>query len=162
MLVGEQPGDAEDLAGCPFVGPAGRVLDLALGAAGLARDQVYVTNAVKHFKWESRGKRRLHKRPGSGEIMACQFWLAREIAAYQPRVIVALGSVAVRSVLGQEMPLAAARGRIHDHSSGAKVVVTYHPAAILRARADAERLRAVLVGDLVKALNLSRRDAPKA
>jgi DNA polymerase len=151
MLVGEQPGDAEDRAGLPFVGPAGRILDEALLAAGLERRKLYVTNAVKHFKWEARGKRRLHKRPTAAEVTACRFWLAREIEAVRPRLIVALGATAVRSLLERELPVAAARGKVYRHASGVEVAITYHPSAVLRADANAAKIRAALVQDLRRA-----------
>jgi DNA polymerase len=151
MLVGEQPGDQEDREGRPFVGPAGRVLDECLAAAGLERKGVYVTNAVKHFKWEPRGKRRLHKRPSSSEIDACQLWLAREIHFEQPRVIVALGATAARALLNRQVSVAASRGHKLVHPSGSDIVVTYHPAAVLRADAAALEIRAALVEDLGRA-----------
>jgi uracil-DNA glycosylase len=152
MLVGEQPGDREDLEGRPFVGPAGRVLDECLAAAGLERNDVYVTNAVKHFKWERRGKRRLHKRPSASEIDACQPWLAREIDFERPRVIVALGATAARALLIHQISVAASRGHKLAHPSGSEIVVTYHPSAVLRAAAASLEIRAALVEDLRRAL----------
>jgi DNA polymerase len=152
LLVGEQPGDEEDLRGTPFVGPAGRVLDDALKQAGLLRSEVYVTNAVKHFKWEPRGKRRLHKRPNVSEIGACNHWLAAEIAATQPRVIVALGATALRAVSGSSYPIEQARLADVVHSTGARVVATYHPSAILRADDERrEQWRGLLISDLRRA-----------
>jgi uracil-DNA glycosylase len=156
MLVGEQPGDEEDLRGKPFVGPAGRLLDGILQEAGIARDQVYVTNAVKHFKWEPRGKRRIHKRPDQREIAACGHWLQQEIETVKPRVIVALGASAHSALLHSRQSIDSARGRTWPHDSGAQVVVTYHPSAILRADEDgAARLRAALIEDLQRAASLS-------
>jgi uracil-DNA glycosylase len=152
MLVGEQPGDQEDRTGRPFVGPAGRILDELLLEAGLDRAATYVTNAVKHFKWEPRGKRRLHRRPNVGEIDACRWWLEQEVAALQPRVIVALGATAARSVLQQAPAIQTLRR--HDklrHAAGARIVVTYHPSAILRADESAQQLRGWLLQDLRRA-----------
>jgi DNA polymerase len=153
MLVGEQPGDEEDLQGLPFVGPAGQVLDRALAAAGIARSDVYVTNAVKHFKWEPRGKRRLHKTPAQQEVAACRYWLEDEIVRVQPSVIVALGATAAASLIGARSSIASLRGRTLHHTTGAEVRVTYHPSAILRAQEDKERLYGALCEDLRKALN---------
>jgi uracil-DNA glycosylase len=164
MVVGEQPGDEEDLAGAPFVGPAGRLLDQLMSEAGIERSELYVTNAVKHFKWEPRGKRRLHKRPNAGEIRACNPWLLREIEAVRPKVILALGATAIRAVLGAEIPVGEARSDLFEHPTGAAVCVSYHPSAILRASYghDAEPLRRALVDDLRAASKLatSRGRAP--
>ncbi len=136
MLVGEQPGDQEDLAGLPFVGPAGQLLDRALAGAGIERAQVYVTNAVKHFKYELRGKRRLHKKPAEQEIAACHAWYESEVAAVQPALIVALGATAVRAVLGRALPILAHRGTLieapDDLAPSARVLVTVHPSYLLR------------------------------
>ena len=150
MLVGEQPGDQEDLAGQPFVGPAGRLLDEALAAAGLNRARVYVTNAVKHFKWTERGKRRIHKKPRVGEILACRPWLLLELARVRPRVVVCLGTSAARAVLGQSVTLKAVRGRPIASVFAPVVYVTTHPSAILRERDSASRAKArtALVADL--------------
>jgi DNA polymerase len=149
MLVGEQPGDEEDLRGKPFVGPAGKVLDQALDAAGLIRGKLYVTNAVKHFKWEPRGRRRLHRRPDVREISACNVWLQREIDSVRPVVIVALGASAVRALTGATASIGSSRGAALAHASGAQVVCTYHPSAILRAEpGEATRLRRSLIEDL--------------
>jgi probable DNA metabolism protein len=157
FLVGEQPGDEEDLRGEPFVGPAGKVLDVALHEAGLNRAELYITNAVKHFKWEPRGKRRLHKRPHAGEVSACSNWLEREIASVQPRVIVTLGATALRAVTGSTDSLEVARDREWRHPGGAQIVCTYHPSAILRAEQDrAQALRERLVQDLRRAKELAR------
>jgi uracil-DNA glycosylase family protein len=153
MLVGEQPGDAEDLAGEPFVGPAGGILARALEAAGLSAVPRYVTNAVKHFKWEPRGKRRIHKKPRVSEIAACHYWLEEEIAAVQPKVLVAMGATAARALLGPGVSVIKARGQWLPSSSGAAVMVTVHPASILRAP-DAEARRAgmaAFVADLKRA-----------
>jgi DNA polymerase len=152
MLVGEQPGDEEDLRGKAFVGPAGKVLDDAIATAGLTRGDLFITNAVKHFKWEPRGKRRLHKRPDITEIKACNVWLEREIASVQPRVIVALGATALRALTGLSDSIESARHQMIRHRSGARIVCTYHPSAILRA-ADGKgaTLRHHLIADLERA-----------
>ncbi len=139
MLVGEQPGDQEDLQGLPFVGPAGQLLDRALEEAGVDRRQVYVTNAVKHFKWEPRGKRRLHKTPAQREIEACRQWIEGEIQAIKPRVIVCLGATAARSLLGREFRVSKDRGRLMPSPYAPFVFATYHPSAILRAPDEASR-----------------------
>jgi uracil-DNA glycosylase len=150
MLVGEQPGDQEDRAGHPFVGPAGRVLEGALEEARVGRDEAYVTNAVKHFKWEPRGKRRIHKRPDVAEIQACHTWLEQEIELVRPRVVVCLGATAARAVLGRPTTISAVRGQVLDGPDGRPVVVTIHPSAALRARDPADRaaIRAGLAADL--------------
>jgi uracil-DNA glycosylase len=134
MLVGEQPGDREDIAGKPFVGPAGRILDRALEAAGIAREKVFITNAVKHFRYEQRGKRRLHKRPGAYEIERCQWWLDLERTFVQPAVIVAMGATAVRSLLHSRGGIAGLRGRPQYLADGNAVLVTIHPSLLLRIR----------------------------
>jgi uracil-DNA glycosylase len=140
VLVGEQPGDQEDQQGEPFVGPAGRVLDDGLEAAGIDRSTTYVTNAVKHFKFEERGKRRIHKTPNTTEVRACGPWLAAELRALAPDVVVALGAVAAKSLLGNDFRVSRQRGEVHDGEHGL-VVATVHPASILRGdpedRADA-------------------------
>ncbi len=160
MLVGEQPGDEEDLRGRPFVGPAGQILDNALHAAGLPRESLFITNSVKHFKWEPRGKRRLHKRPDASEITACRFWLDAEIRNVAPRIIVALGATAMRAVLGITDSLASVRGQEMGHSSGARVLCTYHPSAILRVQGDeGAALRHSLVEDLKRARLAANGDA---
>lgn len=156
MLVGEQPGDEEDLRGRPFVGPAGRVLDEALHAAGLDRGELYITNAVKHFKWQPRGKRRLHKRPDAAEVAACSHWLDAEVVQIKPRIIVTLGASALRAVTGLTDSIESARQLQIAHATGAQVVCTYHPAAILRAEpTDADLLRQHLVNDLRHARELA-------
>ena len=133
MLVGEQPGDKEDLAGRPFVGPAGRVLDDALEQAGIDRSAVYVTNAVKHFKWEPRGKRRLHKRPEAAEVAACRPWLDREIELVGPQVVVCLGATAAQALLGRSFRVTRQRGELFPQLAGHVVTATVHPSSILRA-----------------------------
>jgi DNA polymerase len=132
MLVGETPGDREDLTGRPFVGPAGRLLDRALAAAGIARDAAYVTNAVKHFKFEPRGKRRLHRRPLPGEIAACGPWLRLEIELVRPRVIVCLGATAAQALLGRGFSVTRERGRFVPSAFAPFVLATLHPSALLR------------------------------
>jgi DNA polymerase len=150
MLVGEQPGDQEDRAGRPFVGPAGRLLDEALEEAGIDRADTYVTNAVKHFKWQLRGKRRLHKTPAQREIDACHQWLEREIEAVKPHVIVALGASAARAVIGKDFKVSVMRGRFVESPLAPHVFATFHPSALLRLRDEAEKEAALaqLVGDL--------------
>jgi len=156
MLVGEQPGDQEDRQGHPFVGPAGRVLDRAIVDAGIDRQQVFVTNAVKHFKFEPRGKRRLHKRPNAGEVDACRWWLDRERAIVKPRVIVALGATAARGVVGRALTISSVRGEILMGPDDSRVVVTIHPSYLLRLRDDASKEREYngLVDDLRRCATL--------
>ena len=132
IFVGEQPGDKEDLEGKPFVGPAGRMLDKALEEAGVDRSETYVTNAVKHFKWEPAGKRRIHKKPNSREIAACRPWLLSEIESLQPELIVCLGVTAAQSVLQRSVKITEERGKLLDSPHGAKVLVTAHPSSLLR------------------------------
>ncbi|MDP8981973.1 MAG: UdgX family uracil-DNA binding protein [Acidobacteriota bacterium] len=150
MLVGEQPGDREDLAGKPFVGPAGQLLDKALLEAGIDRNAVYVTNAVKHFKFEERGKRRIHAKPRAAEVAACEPWLEAEVAVIQPKLIVALGATAAQVLLGRAFRLTQGRGQFFPHPWGPRVLATVHPSALLRmpdkALRDAEF--AALVRDL--------------
>lgn len=134
MIVGEQPGDQEDRAGHPFVGPAGRVLDAHLEAAGIDRRRVYVTNAVKHFKFVQRGKRRLHQSPTAGEIAACRWWLDGERAVVKPRLLLALGGSAARGLLGKAVSVGKARGRPHRLEDGSELWVTVHPSYLLRLR----------------------------
>lgn len=141
MLVGEQPGDQEDKAGLPFVGPAGRILDGALAEAGIERKQVFITNAVKHFKYEMRGKRRLHKRPNAYEIDRCRWWLNLERAIVKPGVIVALGATAARSVLGRPTTIVKIRGKALPLDDGATAFVTVHPSALLRVQDEADKRR---------------------
>lgn len=139
MLIGEQPGDQEDRQGKPFVGPAGRVLDEALEAAGISRGDCFVTNAVKHFKFEPRGKRRLHKRPGAYEIDRCHIWLDTEIALVKPKLIVAMGATAVRSVCGKPLAIGKIRGRAIALPDQRQMLATVHPSYILRIRDDDDR-----------------------
>lgn len=139
MLVGEQPGDQEDLQGKPFVGPAGQLLRTLLADAGIADGAFYLTNAVKHFSWEPRGKRRIHKTPAQRDIVACRNWLEDEIAAIRPKVIVALGATALRALVGKPMTLAAAQGAVLSHAGGSAIVATFHPSALLRERDEARR-----------------------
>jgi uracil-DNA glycosylase len=150
MLVGEQPGDKEDLSGKPFVGPAGRVLDEALEQAGIPRDEVFVTNAVKHFKHEMRGKRRLHKRPNSYEIERCKIWLDVERAIVRPSGIVALGATAARSLFGRPLTITKVRGTAMQLADGTAALVTIHPSLLLRIedRADKAREYRAFVSDL--------------
>ena len=135
VLVGEQPGDQEDLAGKPFVGPAGKLLDRALEAAGIDRSTVYVTNAVKHFKWEpsANTKRRIHKKPDTREIGACKPWLEAELALLKPRLVVALGATAAQALMGKSFRVTASRGQVFDLPPASKLVATVHPSSILRA-----------------------------
>ena len=154
MLVGEQPGDQEDKQGAPFVGPAGRVLDDALEVAGIDRGAVYVTNAVKHFKWEARGKRRIHKRPNATEIEACSLWLREEVAHVRPEVLVAMGATAVRAVLGGTRAIASLRRQVLASTLGPPMVATVHPSAIVRIP-DRDDRRAALEG-LAADLRLAR------
>ena len=139
MLVGEQPGEAEDVAGHPFVGPAGRVLDTALEEAGIDRRQVYVTNVVKHFKWEPRGKRRIHAKPNAAEIGACRPWLDVEIALVKPRVLVCLGATAAQALLGKQFKVTKQRGTPVPSPLAPVVTATVHPSSILRAPDDETR-----------------------
>jgi uracil-DNA glycosylase family protein len=141
MLVGEQPGDQEDLAGRPFVGPAGRLLDRALADAGLDRATVYVTNVVKHFKWEPRGKRRIHKKPSAGEIAACRPWLEAEIALVKPKAIVCLGATAAQALLGSSFKVSLRRGELIDSPLAPLVMATVHPSSLLRAPDEDTRRR---------------------
>ena len=141
LFVGEQPGDQEDLAGKPFVGPAGRMLDKALAESGIARRDVYVTNAVKHFKWEPQGKRRKHKKPSATDIAACRPWLEAETQLVKPRVVVCLGVTAAQSVFGKTVRLNELRGRAWSTPLAATVFVTVHPSALLRHPEPAERER---------------------
>jgi uracil-DNA glycosylase family protein len=157
VLVGEQPGDEEDRAGEPFVGPAGRLLDRALEAADIARDRVYVTNAVKHFKWAPRGKRRIHQRPNRTEIVACHQWLERELeVVHDDAPLVTLGAVAGESLFGGSFRVGASRGQVLEYE-GRPVVPTIHPSAVLRSQTSEEREAAFagLVRDLARAWKLA-------
>jgi uracil-DNA glycosylase len=139
LLVGEQPGDQEDLSGHPFVGPAGKLLDQCLEAAGIDRKKVYVTNAVKHFKWEPRGKRRIHKKPNAAEIAACRPWLDAEIAAIHPQVILCLGATAAQALLGKNFRVTQHRGAFVDSPLAPYLAATVHPSSILRAPDEQSR-----------------------
>ncbi len=159
MLVGEQPGDKEDLAGKPFVGPAGRILDAALKEAGIAREDTFVTNAVKHFKHEMRGKRRLHKRPNNYEIERCKIWLQRERDLVKPSTIVALGATAARSLTGKTVTIAKMRRTPVELADGTKLVVTIHPSALLRIEDENDKQAAYR--DFVADLKAARASAGK-
>ena len=150
VLVGEQPGDREDREGAPFVGPAGRVLDEALEQAGIDRRAAYVTNAVKHFKWEPRGKRRIHAKPNGRELAACRPWLEAELAVVKPRVLVCLGATAAQSLLGRDFRVTRRRGEWIESELAAHVTATVHPSSILRQRDDESRHAAMeaFVADL--------------
>ncbi len=151
MLVGEQPGDREDLAGRPFVGPAGAMLDRALADAGVDRERAFVTNVVKHFKWRPSGKRRLHERPNQAEIRACRPWLDLEREIVRPDLLVALGATAAQAIIGRDFRITEQRGQVLPPvDGGPPVLATFHPSAILRARTpeDRERMMAALVADL--------------
>ena len=165
MLIGEQPGHEEDLAGRPFVGPAGRLLDKALVQAGLDRRQVYVTNVVKHFKWKSKegGKRRIHERPGRSEVEACRPWFDKELWLVQPKVLVCLGATAAAAILGPAVRVGAARGRALPSPQGIRTFVTVHPSAILRIPDDAERAAELrrFVADLRRASRAARRTSSR-
>jgi uracil-DNA glycosylase len=141
MLVGEQPGDREDLAGHPFVGPAGRILDEALGMAGIDRERVFVTNVVKHFRWRPSGKRRLHERPGPTHIRACRPWLDLELAAVRPELVVLMGATAAQALLGSSFRVTKRRGEVLPplHADGPRLLATIHPSAVLRSRPSEER-----------------------
>jgi uracil-DNA glycosylase len=150
MIVGEQPGDQEDKAGKPFVGPAGRLLDEGLARAGIDRSTTYVTNAVKHFKWEARGTRRIHAKPSWSEVAACHPWLQAELAVVKPRVLVCLGATAAQALLGKQFRVTKQRGTWVESDLAELVTATIHPSAILRQRTDEDRQRelAAFVEDL--------------
>lgn len=158
MLVGEQPGDSEDLTGHPFVGPAGKLLDRCLVEAGIERDHAYVTNAVKHFKWEPRGKRRIHSKPNSLEIIACFPWLEAELAAVQPKILVALGATAAQALFGKAFRVTRDRGRLVPSHWAPYALATVHPSSLLRAPDEETRRRetARFVEDLKQAAELMR------
>ncbi len=164
MLVGEQPGDKEDLAGKPFVGPAGQILDRALKEAGIERSKVYVTNAVKHFKFVPRGKIRLHQKPNTSEIKACRPWYERELAAIKPELVVTMGATAAQGVFGKITPINKHRGRLIELGDGIKALVTVHPSYLLRLPdADAKAQEyARFVDDLKIAADLLRKSAHAA
>src|ERR1700704_687952 len=143
MLVGEQPGDKEDIEGKPFVGPAGRILDQALEAAGIDRSRVYVTNAVKHFRFTRRGRRRLHEKPNAQQVRACRPWLEAELAVVKPHIVVLLGATAAQSVMGLAFRVSRQRGEVMPSPLGVPVLATVHPSSILRATDDASRKAAL-------------------
>jgi uracil-DNA glycosylase family protein len=154
MMIGEQPGDYEDVAGRPFVGPAGKILDRALVDAGIDRDEVYVTNAVKHFKWEPRGKRRIHQKPSSRDIAACRPWLEAELRLVEPRLVVCLGSTAGQTIFGPAFRVTKERGKVLESPYAKKVVATVHPSSLLRQPDEQSREREyrLFVADLRVAL----------
>lgn len=156
MFVGEQPGDYEDRVGCPFVGPAGKLLDKALVEAGIDRSAVYVTNVVKHFKWEPRGKKRIHKKPRYSEIEACRPWLDAELEAVRPEVLVCLGASAAQSLLGKDFRVSQKHGQFVDSPLAPKVMATVHPSSILRAQDDESRHQQLqeFINDLKKIARL--------
>ncbi len=160
MLIGEQPGDQEDLAGRPFVGPAGKVLDRALEEAGIERAETYITNAVKHFKNEPRGKRRLHKKPDTSEIDACRWWLDNELELVQPAVAVALGATAARALMRKSLSINANRGRLIALPGGVQGLITVHPSYLLRLQEERDKRREFDL--LVKDLRLAAAAARKA
>jgi uracil-DNA glycosylase family protein len=158
MMIGEQPGDQEDKQGRPFVGPAGKLLDKALEEAEIDRGKVYVTNAVKHFKWEPRGKQRIHKKPSMKEINACRPWLDAELETVQPKLIVALGATAAQGLLGSSFRITQSHGRVQDAPGLPPIIATLHPSAILRAQTDEDRhaQMRILVEDLREAARIAR------
>jgi uracil-DNA glycosylase len=161
MFVGEQPGDQEDIQGRPFVGPAGKMLDMALAESGIDRSAVYVTNAVKHFKSEPRGKRRIHKKPNAGEVAACRPWLEAEVAVIRPEIIVCLGATASQALLGRQFRVSESRGQFVRSPLAPHVTATVHPSSLLRAPDEESRRRGIAqfiadlqkVGSLIKKLN---------
>jgi uracil-DNA glycosylase len=163
MMIGEQPGDREDKEGHPFVGPAGKLLDSCLEEAEIDRRAVYVTNAVKHFKWEPRGKFRLHKKPSLQEVHACRPWLNAEIETVQPKLIVCLGATAAQGLLGPKFRITQSHGKLHRAEGLPPVIATLHPSAILRAGTpeDREQSRQTLIGDLRRVVNYIRRSREK-
>jgi uracil-DNA glycosylase family protein len=159
MFVGEQPGDQEDKVGEPFVGPAGRVLDEALADAGIDRRRVYVTNAVKHFKWRAKGKRRIHEKPDRREVAACQHWLELELRLVKPELVVALGATAAQALLGPAFRVTKERGKLLSSPLAPRVVATVHPSSILRAPPDSrDDERTAFVKDLRKVAKLLKKD----
>ncbi|HEY7590894.1 MAG TPA: UdgX family uracil-DNA binding protein [Candidatus Limnocylindrales bacterium] len=160
MLVGEQPGDREDLAGHPFVGPAGKLLDEALLAAGIDRERVFVTNVVKHFKWRPSGKRRLHERPNPAQIRACRPWLDRELERVRPDVLVLLGATAAQSLLGSGFRVSEQHGQLLEPiaASGPRLIATHHPSSVLRSRTSEERKAGMRM--LIDDLEVARRAMP--
>jgi uracil-DNA glycosylase len=160
MLVGEQPGDQEDWAGHPFVGPAGKLLRELLAEAGIAENGVYVTNAVKHFKWRPRGTRRIHDKPSWSEVQACGHWLSLELAAVRPKLVVCLGATAAQSLFGRSARVGALRGEPHELPAGPSALVTIHPSAVLRAD-NRDEMRAGLLADLELARDLAEAQRTK-
>jgi uracil-DNA glycosylase len=160
MLVGEQPGDYEDVAGKPFVGPAGKIMDRALEEAGIDRSQVYVTNAVKHFKWEPRGKRRIHQKPNSREIAACRPWLEAELRIVKPKLVVAMGATAAQTIFGPSFRVTRERGKVLSSKLAPRVLATVHPSSLLRQPDEASREREYkhFVSDLRAALRAAGED----
>jgi uracil-DNA glycosylase len=160
MLVGEQPGDYEDLAGKPFVGPAGKIMDRALEEAGIDRKRIYLTNAVKHFKWEPRGKRRIHQKPNSREIAACRPWLEAELRLVRPKLLVVLGSTAGQAIFGPSFRVTRERGRVLSSKLASQVVATVHPSSLLRQPDEESRHREYkrFVADLRVAVKAAERD----
>jgi DNA polymerase len=163
VFVGEQPGDQEDIAGKPFVGPAGKLFDDILDDAGIDRLKIYVTNAVKHFKFEPRGKRRIHSKPNAGEVQTCRWWLDRELAIIKPYLAVALGATASQSLLDKAVPVTKMRGEVIEREDGLKVFITIHPSFILRIRESddkqAERARFLQDMKSVRAMIACRRES---
>jgi uracil-DNA glycosylase family protein len=164
VLVGEQPGNDEDLAGKPFVGPAGKLLDRALAEAGIERDKAYVTNAVKHFKWEARGKRRIHKKPNSREIAACRPWLDAELEVLKPRILICLGATAAQALIGRTFKVSQHHGEWVESNLADYVMATTHPSAVLRAPDENARHAQMetLVNDLRKAAQVISRRNPES
>jgi DNA polymerase len=158
MIVAEQPGDQEDLAGAPLVGPAGQVFDEALRRIGCAREDIYVTNAVKHFKFTQEGKRRIHAKPGAGEIDICSWWLHREIDLVRPKIIVAMGASALRGLTGKCLPLRESRGKVIELAEGRRLLTTTHPAYLLRLRDEQDKRLAwrAFLDDLAQARALAQ------
>jgi uracil-DNA glycosylase len=161
MLLGEQPGDVEDRVGRPFVGPAGTLLRELLEEAEIAEDDVYLTNAVKHFKWRPVGKRRIHDKPNASEIRACGHWLELELAAVAPELVVCLGATAAQALFGRSARVGELRGRPHPLSPGTRALVTIHPSAVLRAGDDRAKRRAELLSDLVLAADVLEGSEPR-
>ena len=160
LLLGEQPGDQEDLAGKPFVGPAGKLLDRALEEAGIARADVYVTNTVKHFKWEPRGKRRIHQKPNSREIAACRPWMEAELRLVKPKLVVCLGSTAAQAIFGAAFRVTRQRGQVLESQFAPRVLATVHPSSLLRQPDEESRAReyALFVNDLRAAADAAAGD----
>lgn len=157
MLVGEQPGDVEDREGRPFVGPAGKLLRELLAEAHIAEDAVYVTNAVKHFKWRPAGRRRIHDKPNRSEVKACGHWLTGELEAVDPELVVCLGATAAQALFGPTARVGALRGAVHELPGGIRALVTIHPSAVLRAGEERDARRGELLADLSQAADLLQR-----